>query len=159
MKPFPTTTLMFLCLSVAAFPQSKFCIGGELEKLTPTEVSACKAKAASLQREVRLVGAPDNWHYVLICDEAGWNDYAAFTGTAHAAMLDKAEVTDKDMRFTFVRGSRVSDSWQSLQWVLASAKKEMPQGGEAKQRTVFTPAVARPTSMMAHMNRPIPGAE
>ena len=73
-----TSALVLLSFSAVAVAQTKFCIGGELDSLTPAQVSVCKAKSVSLRQEAKLTGTPENWHYVVICDEAGWNDYAAF---------------------------------------------------------------------------------
>lgn len=155
-----TSALVLLSFSAAAVAQNKFCIGGELDSLTPAQISVCKEKSVSLRKEARLVGTPDNWHFVVICDEAGWNDYATFTGNNRKAILNATENTDSDLRFTFVRASRItSENSQSLDLVLASAKKNMPAGTQIKQLPAAKPAPARSQSLMALVNTPVPDSQ
>ena len=62
----------------------------------------------------------------MICDETGWSDYASFTGNHKAEVMRVSESTDRDLRWTFVRGSRMeTGNRRDVELVLASAWKDM----------------------------------
>lgn len=152
MLRFPqTATLAFLCLAVPAVAQTHFCIGGDLDHLDQTEVSACQAKMSHVREAVRRRGAPDGWHFVVVCDETGWSDLAGFTGKAAGGLRHVDYSTDRDMQWTFLRGSHIEADGEQAGAVLNAALRYVPgrraQPGSGPgpmqnpERTVTVPAL------------------
>ncbi|MBS1815529.1 MAG: hypothetical protein JSS87_11685 [Acidobacteria bacterium] len=97
--------LIFLMLPSRA--ESRFCIGGNVTQMSQGQIEICRQQLQHMRLIVRRQNAPD-WHYVLVCDEQGWKDYAIFSST-DAKLLQQA-TTDTDMiqHTTFVRASRLN---------------------------------------------------
>lgn len=139
------TTLIVLALGTSAVAQTKFCIAGNLDDLTPAQVTSCQAKSSSLRAAARLKGTPDNWHFVVVCDEAGWDAYASFAGNKAHEIKAAAENTDRELHFTFVRGSRLQEgNAGDFDLVLASARKNMPEMQVTRPIPASRPSAARP---------------
>ena len=51
----PLAGIVLLTLSASAVAQTHFCIGGDLDTLTPTQVAACKAKSADLRTAAHVL--------------------------------------------------------------------------------------------------------
>ena len=117
--------LPLLLLSSAALAQTHFCIAGDLDHLNATQVADCKTKMTNVREAVKRRGAPAGWHFVVVCDESGWTDYASYIATGAPATLDKAAFhTDPDLHWTFVRGSRIdADRAETADTLLAAALK------------------------------------
>lgn len=72
---------------------------------------------------VRAGGALPNWHYVMVCDEAGWKSLAALSS---ATMLHVAETTDLNERVTLVHGSSLpAGDLRAIQILLSEARLQM----------------------------------
>ena len=117
--------LFGLCLPCVA--QTHFCIAGDLDHLTANEVTACKSKMTQVRDTIKHRGAPADWHFVVVCDETGWRDLASFSG-ANGATLRNAEFnTDRELRWTFLRGSRMDGVHDDAAGgVIAAALKHLP---------------------------------
>lgn len=122
--------LVLLMLPSAAVAQTHFCIGGDLDHMAATDVAACKTKMSNIRQAVKQHGAPSGWHFVVVCDETGWTDFASFSGvytSARKAALKSADFhTDRDLGWTFIRGSRLSSEPAQATMVLASILKDVP---------------------------------
>jgi hypothetical protein len=59
------------------------------------------AFALALVRYVR----PDSWHWVLVCDEAGWRRFLRLSGRDEGAAIYAS--TDLDASTTYIRGSKL----------------------------------------------------
>ena len=124
-----TLPLLLLSLAASAIAQTHFCIAGDLDHLTATQVSQCKTKMTNMRDAVKRRGAPSGWHFVVVCDETGWSDYTSVVAPAGAAMLkDAAFHTDGGLHWTFVRGSRMdADSAEAADTLLAVALRGLPR--------------------------------
>jgi hypothetical protein len=95
-------------LSTAAVAQTRFCIGGDLDHLTAFQKTMCMAKL----NQVRLTSAkfqtPQDWHFVVVCNEPSWKEYASFSKRTSAELEDASADTDLDQRTTFFRADRLS---------------------------------------------------
>lgn len=118
--------LALLALTLPAVAQTHFCIGGDLDHLTQTEVSACQAKMTHVREAVRRRGAPAGWHFVVVCDETGWSDLAGFTGKSAGGLRNVDYSTDRDLQWTFLRGSHIEAESDGTGTVLAAALKNLP---------------------------------
>lgn len=123
--PLPVSLLMFAA-SLTSVAQTHFCIAGDLDHLTQTEVSACHAKMTEVRDAIKRRGAPSGWHFVVVCDEAGWSDYASFSGKAGAHLLQADFQTDRDEHWTFLRGSHLPDGGQAAAVLLKAALVGVP---------------------------------
>ncbi len=151
------TTLVLLALETSAVAQTKFCIAGNLDDLTPAQISSCQAKSSGLKAEARLHGTPDNWHFVVVCDEAGWDAYASFAGNNVKEIKAAAENTDRALRFTFVRGSSLEEgNTHDLDLVLASVNKDMPGTQVVRPIPSARPATPRPMLTASRLVPPGP---
>ena len=96
-----------LIANSASASTNKVCMGGNVEQLSSTQRMACQQAARQVQNAADAAGA-SNWHFVVVCDEAGWQDYAAFS-TMPAEELPQASMdTNVAQRTTFVRAGRVA---------------------------------------------------
>ena len=100
--------LLLLSFASAALAQTHFCIAGDLDGLSATQVAECQTKLTNMREAAKRHGAPTGWHFVVVCDESGWTDYASFVAAPGAPTLEEAAFhTDRGMHWTFVRGSRM----------------------------------------------------
>ena len=121
----PASLLMFAA-SLPLLAQTHFCIAGDLDHLTQTEVSACHTKMTEVRDAIKRRGAPSGWHFVVVCDEVGWSDYASFSGKAGAHLLQADFQTDRDEHWTFLRGSHLPDGGQAAAVMLKAALVGVP---------------------------------
>ena len=95
-----------LLLMLSAVAEGRFCIGGNIEQMNPAAVQICQQDLRQLRAVAQQQNSPD-WHYVLVCDEQGWRDYAAFSDNGPETLQNAAFDTNLSQRTTFVRGSRL----------------------------------------------------
>ncbi len=143
--------IALLTLALPCVAQTHFCIGGDLDHLTQTQVNACQAKMTQVRNEVRRRGAPAGWHFIVVCDETGWSDLASFTGKAAGSLRQVDYSTDRSMQLTFLRGSRMDAEGTGAATMLTAAlegvpgKRMAPGSGPAPmpnpERTVTLPAL------------------
>ena len=96
----------------ASAETNKVCLGGNLAQLDATQVHACQQTAKQVRAAADKSGTA-NWHFVVVCDEAGWQDYAAFATLPAEQLQQAATDTNVAQRTTFVRAGRVSGSENS----------------------------------------------
>ena len=126
MRYFSLGFLLLGC-SVSTLAQTHFCIGGELDRMSSAEVSSCQSKMMRMRDAVRHHGAPSGWHFVVVCDESGWKDYASFSGEKETGLTSASFHTDAQSHRTFVRGSRLDEgSRQQTDGILAAALESVP---------------------------------
>ncbi len=119
--------LPLLLLSSSALAQTHFCVAGELDRLTAAQVADCKTKMTSVREAVKRRGAPSGWHFVVVCDENGWTDYANLIASGGPTLDEATFHTDRSLHWTFVRGSRMeADSADAADTLLAVALKGTP---------------------------------
>ncbi len=148
--------LLLFCLSASAVAETHFCIGGGLDEMSATDVAACRTKMVQIRDAVKRHGAPAGWHFVIVCDESGWQDYASFAGQEHARTVNASYSTDAQMHWTFVRGSRMDTNEPAeADMVLAAALKNVP-GRLAAPTPIPNPgrALAQPDLQVAEVNMP-----
>jgi hypothetical protein len=121
---FPLALSLLLVSLPAALAQTHFCVAGDLDHLNATQVADCQTKMSNVREAVKRRGAPSGWHFVVVCDESGWTNYASFVASG-AHMPDEATFhTDQNLHWTFVRGSRMeADSAAGADTLLAGALK------------------------------------
>lgn len=125
----PRTLNLFAALLTLALPaiaQTHFCVGGDLDHLSPAEVTSCRAKMTEVREAVRRRGAPSGWHFLIVCDESSWHDVAALTGQATAALRNVDFHTDREQQVTFIRGSHVAEQDGTAARLLQAALEGVP---------------------------------
>ena len=125
----PRTLNVFAALLTAALPaiaQTHFCVGGDLDHLSPAEVTSCRAKMTEVREAVRRRGAPSGWHFLIVCDESSWQDVAALTGQAATALRNADFQTDREQQVTFIRGSHVAEQDGTAARLLNAALDGVP---------------------------------
>ncbi len=148
--------LLFFCLSASAVAETHFCIGGELDNMSATDVAACQTKMVEMRDAVKRHGAPAGWHFVVVCDENGWQDYASLAGGQRARTVNASYTTDAQMHWTFVRGSRMDTNEPAeADMVLAAALKSVP-GHHAAPAPLPNPqrVLAQPELQVAEVSMP-----
>ena len=97
-------------LSLSAHAQSRFCLGGDLQHLSTAQRSSCTAKLAQVRSAAQRFGAPDGWHFVMVCGEENWKAYAPFS-TRSPQELERASAdTDLLAHTTYVRELKLEPS-------------------------------------------------
>ena len=105
---------LLACLTLGAQAQSpRFCLGGELDHLSPAQRTACSAKLASVREAARRFGAPEGWHFVLVCGEEGWKSYAAFSSRPAAELENASADTDILAHSTYFREEKLAAAAES----------------------------------------------
>ena len=107
-------------LCASAIAQTRVCLGGDLGHLTPAQKTACSADIQAVRSLAAAMHAPDGWHFVVVCGEESWKQYAAYTMRDDQSLLSAAADTNFATRETFLRESRPDQGGQmSLKSVLA----------------------------------------
>lgn len=98
-----------LIATAASAESNKVCMAGNVEQLNAAQLTVCKQQVEQVRAAADKAGA-SNWHFVVVCDEPSWKDYAAFSNTP-VAELEKANAdTNVAERTTFVRAGRLASS-------------------------------------------------
>ena len=122
-----TLPILLLSLTSCALAQTHFCIAGDLDQLKPAQLAECKTKMTNVREAVKRRGAPSGWHFVVVCDETGWSDYASFIASGKPSLREAAFHTSQDQHWTFVRGSRMDpEDARATDALLAVALKGVP---------------------------------
>lgn len=94
----------------SAFAQGgRFCIGGELNRLSSGQLHACQSELQKVRTVAAKYDVPD-WHFVVVCDENGWTDYAALSNTDADTLKNASADTNLPLHTTFFRGSRLQSA-------------------------------------------------
>ena len=119
--------LLFLAVSISLVAQTHFCIGGNLDTLSPASIAACQAKMSGVREAVKQRGAPAGWHFVVVCDEAGWKDLASFSAEQSGLLTGASYSTDPRLHWTFLRGSDLdAEQPQATAAVISVALRSVP---------------------------------
>ena len=94
-------------LSVPAIAQTRFCIGGDLDHLSASDRADCSATMQAVRFAAASMHAPNDWHFVVVCGEEGWKNYAAFSTHSEAVLEDAAADTDREQHTTYFREDRL----------------------------------------------------
>ena len=107
-------------VSASAVAQTRFCIGGDLDHLSMSDRASCAATMQAVRASATAMHAPDDWHFVVVCGEEGWKQYAAFSPRDPEVIQDAAADTDLDQHVTYLREERLhAPQAHSLQRVVA----------------------------------------
>ena len=109
MIPFTRVVLMLSMLFVAGAgaEAGRVCMGGDIEELNSAQLHTCQAQVAQVRQASIKYHVPD-WHFIVICDEGGWNDYAAFSEKSASELKVADADTNMAQRTTFLRGSHLN---------------------------------------------------
>lgn len=119
--------LLLLALSASAVAQTHICIGGDLDAMNATDVAACQAKMTNVRDAIKKQGSPAGWHFVVVCDEAGWKDYTSFSRQEAGLLSGASYSTDPRLRWTFLRGSNLdAEQPQSAARLVSAALNTLP---------------------------------
>ena len=102
--------LAITALQTSAVAQVRFCIGGVLDHLPSTQRSACATKLQAVRRLATTLGAPDDWHFVLVCGEEGWTDYSIYAKGGPDRLADRSADTNLNERETFLREASLNSA-------------------------------------------------
>lgn len=102
------TALFATLLSCAAVAQTRYCIGGDLDRLSAGERASCSAAKELVKTTATRLHAPGDWHFVIVCGEQGWKDYTAVSQRGEVALEESSADTDFGQRITFLRASRLT---------------------------------------------------
>ncbi len=98
-------TLTSLFSAATATAQIRYCVAGNLSQMNPAEKATCSTQLQTVRQAAAAFHAPQDWHFVLVCGEKGWKDYAAYA-TGNEAALDGAYAdTNVSSHETFLRAS------------------------------------------------------
>ena len=67
--------------------------------------SECREEAHIFAQSLIRYPRPASWHWVLICDEAGWRRFLRLSGRSEGAPIYAS--TDLDGRTTYIRGTKL----------------------------------------------------
>lgn len=67
--------------------------------------SECREEAHIFARSLVRYAQPDSWHWVLICDEAGWRRFLRLSGRDEGAAIYAS--TDLSAKTTYIRGAKL----------------------------------------------------
>lgn len=67
--------------------------------------SECRQEAHAFALALVRYARPDSWHWVLVCDEAGWRRFLRLSGRDEGAAIYAS--TDLDASTTYIRGSKL----------------------------------------------------
>ena len=96
-----------LGFSLSAVAQTKVCMGGDLATLSAAERTTCENQVRMVQRSNAASKVSAGWHFVVVCGETGWKEYAAFSQQGEAQTAEAAADTDFATKTTFLRGARL----------------------------------------------------
>ena len=115
---FATLAASLVCTSALA--QTRFCIGGDLDHLSQAQRTSCNAKNQAVKAAATALHAPDDWHFVLVCGDEGWKNYASYISEENTSLMDAAANTDLQQHETFLRADRLDlNSLRSVQKLVA----------------------------------------
>ena len=89
-------------LSIASVAQTRFCIGGDLDHISAADRATCSATMQAVRTAAASLHAPDGWHFVVVCGEEGWKNYASFSSRGEA-VLERIADTDHGQQTTYFR--------------------------------------------------------
>ena len=98
----PLLAVAVSLFSVASVAQTRFCIGGDLDHISSTERATCSATMQAVRAAAANLHAPGDWHFVVVCGEEGWKNYASFSSRGEA-VLDRMADTDHAQQTTYLR--------------------------------------------------------
>ncbi|SEB47377.1 hypothetical protein [Terriglobus roseus] len=99
-----------LVISLSAIAQTKVCMGGNLDTMTSTEKQTCENQVSMARTAAANSNISGDWHFVVVCGEDGWKDYAAFSQQGEAQLRTAAADTDYANKTTFLRGTRLNSA-------------------------------------------------
>ncbi len=134
--------LLLLALSATAVAQTRVCIGGDVDAMNPVVIAACRSKMSGVREAIKRQGAPADWHFVVVCNEAGWKDYTSFSRQEVGLLTGASYSTDPRLGWTFLRGSDLdAEQTQTTARIVAAAlntvpgRQAMPQFAAPKNTT------------------------
>lgn len=94
-------------LQASAVAQTRFCIGGDLDHLSASDRAACSATMQAVRTAATRMHEPQDWHFVVVCGEEGWTQYAAFSSRGVDAVANDIADTNLEEHTTYLRESRL----------------------------------------------------
>ena len=96
-------TVAATLLQVSAVAQIRFCIGGDLDHLPASDRAACDATMQVVRTAAIRMHEPLDWHFVVVCGEDGWKQYAAFSSRGADAVANDVADTNLEEHTTYLR--------------------------------------------------------
>jgi hypothetical protein len=112
-----------LVFSLTAIAQTKVCMGGNLDTLSSTEKHACENQVSMARSAAAASNISGDWHFVVVCGEDGWRDYAAFSQQGEVTLRAAASDTDYANKTTYLRGTRLASAEVAGQVVMNALRK------------------------------------
>lgn len=151
--------LLSLALSASLVAQTHFCIGGDIDEMSASDIATCQTTMSAVRDAVKQHGAPADWHFVVVCDDAGWKDYASFSRSEAGLISGSSYSTDPRLHYTFLRaGERNLQQPQSAAAAVSLALSSVPVQRSAPQ-LVTSAKPARQYVAMARHSDARPGAQ
>lgn len=106
-------TCRVLALSIAvlaplAVAQTPVCLGGDLSGLSGAEMASCRATAKQVRAAAATLNAPEGWHIVVVCGEAGWAQYSEVSTRTAAELASAVSDSDPTEHTTYIRAARLT---------------------------------------------------
>lgn len=99
--------LSLLLVAGAGAETGRVCMGGDIEQLNTAQLHTCQAQVAQVREASIKYHVPD-WHFIVVCDEGGWNDYASFSEKPASELKTADADTNLAQHTTFLRGSHLN---------------------------------------------------
>lgn len=92
--------------------------------------------------------APSDWHFVVVCTDSAWSDYASFSKRSAAELNDASADTDLDQRTTYFRAdSLLSGPHGNLERLVteevSSIKSKNPEKASQRKAARWAPMIGK----------------
>lgn len=124
-----SSVLALSLFATAAVAQNRYCIGGSLDHMNAGQRAVCQARLGQLRTALDQDSSVNGWHVVLVCDEAGWSDYTAFSARPQAEIAAAAIDVNADLRTIYLRASKV-DSSDAISAAVRTELNNAPAAGQ-----------------------------
>jgi hypothetical protein len=98
-------SLLFFAFHASA--ENPVCIGGDLDHLSAAQQGSCRGIADRVRIGTTKFHPPADWHFYVLCTDADWKKYAAFSTRSAQELATLDADTDLRNRVTFLRGEHL----------------------------------------------------
>ena len=97
---------LLLC-AFHASAENPVCIGGNLDHLSEAQKGSCRGIADRVRIGTTKFHPPADWHFYVLCTDADWKSYAAFSTRSAQQLATLDADTDVRNHMTFLRGEHL----------------------------------------------------